>query len=192
MHHNKNIVILFLGMLISGCGYFFHKTPPTYSNLINQKEFDSFKYCQGKGYISSKNPIKGKLYFSFNTIQDSSDIHIRDFLGRSLYTISGTSNGVFITNHLDKIKHNLETVMQNYSLDQIISTSHINKFLRGIDPLSEINVLSENLLKIDQGSIVFSSSESTEIGVVDTVVIHLNEPKIDLTISITERFFFNG
>ena len=36
----------------------------------------------------------GKLYFSFKTIQDSSDIHIRDFLGRSLYTISGDRKSV--------------------------------------------------------------------------------------------------
>ncbi len=48
----------------------------------------------------------------------------------------------------------------------------------------------ESGINIRNGSIFFSNNQSQENKLVDTVQIKLNDPKIDLTIEIIEREFY--
>ena len=72
-----------------------------------------------------------------------------------------------------------------------ISMIIINKnYLWGKISISDIQLKDEHGFKIGDGSIFFSSNLSQENRLVDTVKINLDEPKIDLTIEIIERKFY--
>ena len=66
----------------------------------------------------------------------------------------------------------------------------LQNYLWGKISISDIQSKDESGFKIGDGSIFFSSNKSQENRLVDTVKINLDEPKIDLTIEIIEREFY--
>ena len=66
----------------------------------------------------------------------------------------------------------------------------LQNYLWGKISIYDIQSKDESGFKIVDGSIFFSSNKSQENRLVDTVKINLDEPKIDLTIEIIERKFY--
>lgn len=180
-------------MIISGCSSWIQKEK---SQIVHTMDYDnivnniSITHCVGKGQISSANPLKGKLYFSFTSTRDSSQIYIKDFLGRRLYSIRGNTQEILIINHQDDIKHDLNNLIQYYSLSDVVTPDVLQNYLWGEISISDIKSKDESNLEIEDGSIFFSVNKSTEDRLIDTVKINLDEPKIDLTIEIIEREFY--
>ena len=56
--------------------------------------------------------------------------------------------------------------------------------------ISDIQSKDESDFKIGDGSIIFSENKSQENRLVDTIKINLDKPKINLTIEIIEREFY--
>ena len=180
-------------MIISGCSSWIQKEK---SQIVHTMDYDnivnniSITHCVGKGQISSANPLKGKLYFSFTSTRDSSQIHIKDFLGRRLYSIRGNTQEILIINHQDDIKHDLNNLIQYYSLSDVVTPDVLQNYLWGEISISDIKSKDVSGLKVEKGSIFFSANKSPEDRLIDTIKIDLDEPKIDLTIVIIEREFY--
>jgi|TARA_Y100000031_G_C8168329_1_gene360479 hypothetical protein len=186
------VIIFGIGMIFSGCSTWLQKERSKivhlsdYNNIIDNY---SITHCFGKGQISSSNPLKGKLYFSFTSTRDSSNIHIKDFLGRRLYSVQGNNKKVSVINHQDNIIHDLNNLIQHYSLSDVVTPEVLRNYLWGEIPISKINSQNQSGLKIEDGSISFFANKSPEDKLIDTIKINLDEPKIDLTIEIIEREF---
>ena len=71
----------------------------------------------------------------------------------------------------------------------MVTPDVLQKYLWGIIPISDTNSAIESNLKIEDGSILFSANKFPENNLIDTVIISLNTPKIDLKIEIIEREF---
>ena len=193
MRLNNHSIILCIGIIISGCSSRIQREK---SQIVHTRDNDNtvdnilITRCIGKGQISSTNPLKGKLYFSFTSTRDSSHIYIKDFLGRRLYSIKENTQDISIINHQNNNKHDLNNLIQYYSLSDVVTPIVLQNYLWGKISISDIQSKDESGFKIGDGSIFFSSNKSQENRLVDTVKINLDEPKIDLTIEIIEREFY--
>ena len=180
-------------MIISGCSSWIQREK---SQIVHTRDYDNtvenilITRCIGKGQISSTNPLKGKLYFSFTSTRDSSHIYIKDFLGRRLYSIQGNTQEIFIINHQNDTKHDLDNLIQYYSISDVVTPDILQNYLWGEIAISDIKSKDVSGLKVEKGSIFFSANKSPEDRLIDTVKIDLDEPKIDLTIVIIEREFY--
>ena len=193
MHLNNHSIILCVGMTISGCSSWIQREGYQKVHIRdhdNTTDNISITRCMGKGKISSVNPLKGKLYFSFISTRDSSQVHIKDFLGRRLYSIKGNTHRISIINHQNSNKHDLDNLIQYYSLSNVVTPMVLQNYLWGKITISDIQLKDESGVNIRNGSISFSNNQSQENRLVDTVQIKLNDPKIDLTIEIIERKFY--
>ena len=193
MHLNNHSIILCVGMIISGCSSWIQREG---YQKVHIRDHDntidniSITRCMGKGQISSLNPLKGKLYFSFISTRDSSQVHIKDFLGRRVYSIKGDTHEISIINHQNSNKYDLDNLIQYYSLSDVVTPMVLQNYLWGKITISDIQLKDESGINIRNGSIFFSNNQSQENRLVDTVQIKLNDPKIDLTIEIIEREFY--
>ena len=180
-------------MIISGCSSWIQREG---YQKVHIRDHDntidniSITRCMGKGQIFSVNPLKGKLYFSFTSTRDSSQVHIKDFLGRRLYSIKGNTHGITIINHQNSNKHDLDNLIQYYSLSDVVTPMVLQNYLWGKITITDIQLKDESGINIRNGSIFFSNNQSQENRLVDTVQIKLNDPNIDLTIEIIEREFY--
>ncbi|MEC7926615.1 MAG: hypothetical protein VX767_00090 [Candidatus Neomarinimicrobiota bacterium] len=187
------IIILCIGMIISGCSSWIQKEKSQIVHTLGYNNIEdniSITGCVGKGQISSTNPLKGKLYFSFSSTRDSLQIQIKDFLGRRLYSIQGNTQEIFIINHQNDTKHDLDNLIQYYSISDVVTPDILQNYLWGEIAISDIKSKDVSGLKVENGSIFFSANKSPEDRLIDTVKIDLDEPKIDLTIVIIEREFY--
>ena len=193
MHLNNHSIILCVGMIISGCSSWIQREGYQKVHIgdhDNTIDNISITRCMGKGQISSLNPLKGKLYFSFISTRDSSQVHIKDFLGRRVYSIKGNTHEISIINHQNSNKYDLDNLIQYYSLSNVVTPMVLQNYLWGKITISDIQLKDESGVNIRNGSISFSNNQSQENRLVDTVQIKLNDPKIDLTIEIIERKFY--
>ena len=193
MPHNNYSIILCIGMIISGCSSWIQREK---SQIVHTVDYDNtldnilITRCVGKGKISSANPLRGKLYFSFTSTRDSSQVHIKDILGRKLYSIKGNTQEIFIINHQNNNKYDLNNLIQYYSLSDVVTPVVLQNYLWGNISVSDIQLKDESGFKIGNGSIFFSTNKSQEKRLVKIVKVNLKEPKIDLTIEIIEREFY--
>ena len=193
MHLNNHSIILCIGIIISGCSSWIQREG---YQKVHIRDYDNtidnilITRCMGKGQISSKNPLKGKLYFSFTSTRDSSQVYIKDFLGRRLYSIKGNTQEFSIINHQNSNKHDLDNLIQYYSLSDVVTPMVLQNYLWGKISISDIQLKDESGVNIRNGSIFFSNNQSQGNRLVDTVQINLNDPNINLTIKIIERQFF--
>ena len=182
-----------IGIIISGCSSWIQREK---SQIVHNRDYENtvdnilITRCVGKGQISSTNPLKGKLYFSFTSTRDSSQVHIKDFLGRRVYSIKGNTHEISIINHQNSNKYDLDNLIQYYSLSDVVTPMVLQNYLWGKITISDIQLKDESGINIRNGSIFFSNNQSQENRLVDTVQIKLNDPKIDLTIEIIEREFY--
>jgi hypothetical protein len=163
------------------------------SSKSNQIEpFTSFSHCIGKGHIASVKPIKGKLYFTFTSTQDSSIIYIKDFLGRKLYSVSGNQSEVQMVNLRTHEIHDVDDLTTHYSIRTFFTADLLHKILWGeSSKISE--AIGENPFMDDSdGTILFRSQNLSENDLIDFITIKLAEPKIELTIQIVEREFYTN
>jgi hypothetical protein len=72
----------------------------------------------------------------------------------------------------------------------VVTPIVLQNYLWGKISISDIQLKDESGFKIGDGSIFFSSNKFQKNRLVDTVKINLDEPKIDLTIEIIEREFY--
>tara|TARA_Y100000590_G_C15684865_1_gene1001199 strand:- start:588 stop:1172 length:585 start_codon:yes stop_codon:yes gene_type:complete len=180
-------------LVISSCSHWNgkEKIKTEYTNRYSfEKELVSFTSCSGKGQIISKNPLRGKLYFTFLSNRDSSQVYVKDFLGRRLYSIKGNNEQIFITDHHNNIVHDFNNLVNTYTLDKILTPVVLQKYLWGE---TQITIPTENGRSESNklnGSLIFISKKAKKDGLLDTVIINLNEPKIELSIEILNREFF--
>ena len=180
-------------MIISGCSSWIQREG---YQKVHIRDHDntidniSITRCIGKGQISSLNPLKGKLYFSFTSTRDSSQVHIKDILGRRVYSIKGNTHEISIINHQNSNKYDLDNLIQYYSLSDVVTPMVLQNYLWGKISISDIQLKDESGINIRNGSIFFYNNQSQENRLVDTVQIKLNDPNIDLTIEIIEREFY--
>ena len=191
----KSIIIIKMVLVISSCSHWNgkEKIKTEYLNRRSfEKELVTFTSCSGKGQIISKNPLKGKLYFTFQSSRDSSQVYIKDFLGRRLYSIKGNNEQIFITDHHNNIVHDFNNLVDTYTLDKIFTPAVLQKYLWGEKQITipiENGRSESNKLN---GSLKFISKKEKEDGLLDTVIINLNEPKIELSIEILNREFIES
>jgi len=182
-----------MGLIISSCSQWIRKEKiqTIYPNRQRiEKEFHSFLSCSGKGQIISSNPLKGKLYFTFSSDRDSSQVYIKDFLGRRFFSVKGNDKQIFITNHQDNIVHDFNNLVKKYSLNEVITPAILQKYLWGEVP-NPIPIENEKSgLNNLNGSINFLSKKSKEDGLIDIVSINFNGSEIELYIEILNREFF--
>ncbi len=194
MRLNNHSIILCIGIIISGCSSWIQREK---SQIVHTRAYDNtvenilITRCIGKGQISSKNPLKGKLYFSFTSTRDSSHIYIKDFLGRRLYSIKENTQEISIINYQNNNIHDLNNLIQYYSLSDVVTPMVLQNYLWGKITISDMQLKDESGINIRNGSIFFSNNQSQENKLVDTVQIKLNDPKIDLTIEIIQRAFYD-
>ena len=182
-----------MGLIISSCSQWIRKEKiqTIYPNRQRiEKEFHSFLSCSGKGQIISSNPLKGKLYFTFSSDRDSSQVYIKDFLGRRFFSVKGNDKQIFITNHQDNIVHDFNNLVKKYSLNEVITPAILQQYLWGEVP-NPIPIENEKSgLNNLNGSINFLSKKSKEDGLIDIVSINFNGSEIELYIEILNREFF--
>ena len=193
MHLIRSILIIEMVLILSGCSHWNgkEKIKTEYLNRRSfEKELVSFTSCSGKGQIISKNPLRGKLYFTFLSNRDSSQVYVKDFLGRRLYSIKVNHEQLFITDHHNNVVLDFNSLVNDYTLDEFLTPAVLQKYLWGE---TQITILKENrnleLNKLN-GSLKFISKKAKEDGLFDTVIINLKDPKIELSIEILNREFF--
>jgi len=189
------IGLILVGLFFSGCSIWSHlEQKNMLSSLIpNQmKPSTSFSHCKGKGHIASVKPIKGKLYFTFTSTHDSLIIHVKDFLGRRLYSVSGNQSELQMVNLRTDEIHDMDDLTSHPSFSTLFTSELLHNILWGDS--SEISeIIGENPFMNDSdGTILFRSQHNSENDLIDFITIKLAEPKIDLTIQIVEREFFTN
>ena len=185
MNNKKNIFIFIFCIIYQGCGY----NSKNHSNIILNKDYNLSSDCFGRGYKSSNNPIKGKLYFTFQTINDSLVIEVRDILGRKLYNIDSKDNNLYIEDNYKNEIYKLDSIISDYTLNHFISSERVNKFLCGIDPTLRDDQIYHKLLPSKNGSIIFLANQFGKNNLIDKAEINFRNPKISVSINITDRSF---
>ena len=106
-----------------------------------------------------------------------------------MYSIKGNSEQIFITDHHNNIVHDFNNLVNAYTLDNILTPAVLQKYLWGE---TQITIPTENGSSESNklnGSLKFISKKEKEDGLLDTVIINLKEPKIELSIEILNREF---
>ena len=84
----------------------------------------------------------------------------------------------------------MDNLIQYYSISDVVTPDILQNYLWGEIAISDIKSKDVSGLKVEKGSVFFSANKSPEDRLIDTVKIDLDEPKIDLTIVIIEREFY--
>ena len=143
MRLNNHSIILCIGIIISGCSSWIQREK---YQIVHNRDYENtvdnilITHCVGKGKISSANPLRGKLYFSFTSTRDSSQVHIKDILGRKLYSIKGNKKEIFIINHQNNNKYDLNNLIQYYSLSDVVTPVVFQNYLWGNISVSDIQL----------------------------------------------------
>ncbi len=173
-----NDLVLIFSLMIVGCGTTGHSMK-TYSS--DQSWLEKYETCRGKGSLTSKGLVSGKLSFTFTCAGEDVFIHFKDMLGRKTMIMIIKENDVNVWDIFQNVRFSKESIFIRFPFFEVMKPSDLSSLFWGMEPLhlKEINNIdSESSINIR-----FSSNDNG----LQTVYIEMKEDQsIELTFKVRE------
>ena len=148
------------------------------------------EYCRGKGYITSKGNINGRLSLTFTSSRSSTYIEFRDLIGRRTLFLILRENTIEAWDIRNNRKYDRESLIISFPFFELIKPSDLTNFLWGELPITfkkPGDFLSNN--KINNGQIQFSSNQSENGVLINSVTFDIEQEDERIVLFIDNRDF---
>ena len=170
---------------------------PTISNTSSGKD-EAFSYpdlskktyCRGKGYVVSRGNINGRLSFTFTSSKQSTYIEFRDLIGRKTLFLTLSKNTINAWDIRNNRSYDQESLVISFPFFELIKPNDLINFLWGELPITfkkPGDFLNNN--KINNGQIQFSSNQSENGVLINSVTFEIEEEDERIVLFIDTRDF---
>ena len=148
------------------------------------------EYCRGKGYITSKGNVNGRLSLTFTSSRSSTYIEFRDLIGRRTLFLILRENTILAWDIRNNRKYDRESLIISFPFFELIKPNDLINFLWGELPITfkePGDILTNN--KINNGQIQFSSNQSENGVLINSVTFDIEQEDERILLFIDDRDF---
>lgn len=148
------------------------------------------EYCRGKGYVTSKGNINGRLSLTFTSSRSSTYIEFRDLIGRRTLFLILRDNTIEAWDIRNNRKYDRESLIISFPFFELIKPNDLINFLWGELPITfkeTGDFLANN--KINNGQIQFSSNQSENGVLINSVTFDIEQEDERILLFIDNRDF---